>query len=133
MASHRKPVSVDDRALVGSPAASASSSGATKAHRCLICLKTFPTGQALGGHKRRHYDGTIGSAVGAGSAASTTVSVSSEAASIGGQSRAFELDLNLPPVHDFTFDIARRYSSSEEEDEVQSPLPFKKPRLLLTA
>ncbi|KAG0478985.1 hypothetical protein HPP92_013704 [Vanilla planifolia] len=49
MASHRKPVSVDDRALVGSPAASASSSGATKAHRCLICLKTFPTGQASAG------------------------------------------------------------------------------------
>ncbi|CAA2966446.1 zinc finger ZAT10-like [Olea europaea subsp. europaea] len=31
-----------------------------KLHKCTICHKVFPTGQALGGHKRRHYEGVIG-------------------------------------------------------------------------
>ncbi|KAI3448176.1 hypothetical protein Pfo_004841 [Paulownia fortunei] len=29
-------------------------------HKCSICHKNFPTGQALGGHKRKHYEGIIG-------------------------------------------------------------------------
>ncbi|XP_021908197.1 zinc finger protein AZF1 [Carica papaya] len=29
-----------------------------KIHTCSICYKTFPSGQALGGHKRCHYDAT---------------------------------------------------------------------------
>lgn len=28
-----------------------------KTHNCSICFKSFPSGQALGGHKRCHYDG----------------------------------------------------------------------------
>ncbi|KAI3448175.1 hypothetical protein Pfo_004840 [Paulownia fortunei] len=28
-------------------------------HECPICHKVFPTGQALGGHKRKHYEGMI--------------------------------------------------------------------------
>ncbi|KAG2304790.1 hypothetical protein Bca52824_033441 [Brassica carinata] len=31
-----------------------------KIHKCSICQVVFPTGQALGGHKRRHYDGVLG-------------------------------------------------------------------------
>lgn len=31
-----------------------------KIHKCSICHIVFPTGQALGGHKRRHYEGVIG-------------------------------------------------------------------------
>ncbi|GAA0158485.1 C2H2 zinc finger transcription factor [Lithospermum erythrorhizon] len=44
-----------------------------KIHECSICHKTFPTGQALGGHKRRHY-------------ASTTTT-----------HKPLDFDLNLPP------------------------------------
>ncbi|KAL1193418.1 Zinc finger protein AZF2 [Cardamine amara subsp. amara] len=32
-----------------------------KIHKCSICHVVFPTGQALGGHKRRHYEGLLGS------------------------------------------------------------------------
>ncbi|KAL1219058.1 Zinc finger protein AZF2 [Cardamine amara subsp. amara] len=32
-----------------------------KIHKCSICHIVFPTGQALGGHKRRHYEGVLGS------------------------------------------------------------------------
>lgn len=31
-----------------------------KIHKCSICHVEFPTGQALGGHKRRHYGGILG-------------------------------------------------------------------------
>lgn len=129
MASHRKPVSSDDRLSAGSTAASlaSSSSAGGKIHQCLICFRTFPTGQALGGHKRRHYDGTIGSAVGAGGGGAA--SSSSEAAS---GRRGIGVDLNMPPMPEFAFDVSRRCLEVErEEDEVQSPLPFKKPHLLL--
>ncbi|KAK8961985.1 Zinc finger protein ZAT6 [Platanthera guangdongensis] len=136
MASHRKPLPAtsgsEDRLSAGSTVASVASSGSpgSRVHQCLICFKTFQTGQALGGHKRRHYDGTIGSAVGAGGGAGPASS-SSEAACPG--QRGFGLDLNLPPALEFKFDITRRCLEAEEEEEVQSPLPFKKPRLLLMA
>ncbi|XP_020598892.1 zinc finger protein ZAT10 [Phalaenopsis equestris] len=113
--SHRKSASTtaaaEDRLSAGSPVASAVS-GSARIHQCSICHKTFPTGQALGGHKRCHYDGTIGSAAG---------------------SRPRGFDLNLPPVPEFGFEIGGRCNwISEEEDEVQSPISIKKPRLFLT-
>lgn len=116
--SHRKSASTaaasaDDNPLsAGSPPASAGSGGG-RVHQCSICQKTFPTGQALGGHKRCHYDGTIGSAAGSGH-------------------RGF--DLNLPPVPEFGFEIGGICSwISEEEDEVRSPISVKKPRFSLAA
>lgn len=93
----------------GSPATSSSTSGTGKVHECSVCKKTFPTGQALGGHKRCHYEGAVGS---------TTATAG----------RGF--DLNIPALPD----IAERCFSpaaAEEEDEVLSPLAFKKPRLSL--
>ncbi|PKA65935.1 Zinc finger protein 1 [Apostasia shenzhenica] len=84
----------------GSPEAS-SGSGGGKVHQCSICSKCFPTGQALGGHKRCHYYGTIGSAAGV---------------------RIRPFDLNLPPATDFAFDSGGGPWGPVEEDEVQSPL-----------
>ncbi|KAL3538809.1 hypothetical protein ACH5RR_002175 [Cinchona calisaya] len=61
-ASHRKNTSADDNgdravAVVANvPALNPSG----RSHVCSICNKSFPTGQALGGHKRRHYEGRIG-------------------------------------------------------------------------
>ncbi|XP_051150340.1 zinc finger protein 36-like [Andrographis paniculata] len=50
---------------VGPPAASDGWSLATWTpvrrlfHQCATCGRDFPTGQALGGHKRMHYNGTV--------------------------------------------------------------------------
>ncbi|KAJ4897135.1 Zinc finger protein AZF1 [Raphanus sativus] len=41
----------------GNGTASNGVSQSGKIHTCSICFKSFPSGQALGGHKRCHYDG----------------------------------------------------------------------------
>jgi C2H2-type zinc finger len=111
-ASHRKPSQGDNEPAIsgsGSTGAGTSVTGITgtgRVHKCMICFKEFPTGQALGGHKRRHYDG--------GAAGSEVVSTSQKG-----------FDLNIPAVPEFS----RRW----EEEEVQSPLALKKPKLLLAA
>ncbi|KAJ6337768.1 hypothetical protein OIU76_007449 [Salix suchowensis] len=75
----------------------------SKVHECSICHKKFPTGQALGGHKRCHYEGIIGGAEKSG------VTSTSEA---------------LP---EFSSDF---FVSGD--DEVMSPLPAaKKLRILM--
>ncbi|KAL0356928.1 UNVERIFIED_CONTAM: Zinc finger protein AZF2 [Sesamum calycinum] len=82
-----------------------------KLHECSICHKSFPTGQALGGHKRRHYEGVIGSAA----AKSRTTTTSSNGG--GGSDQmtvavSRNIDLNLPPSPGFHCD-----------EEVESALP----------
>ncbi|CAD6213625.1 unnamed protein product [Miscanthus lutarioriparius] len=78
--------------------------------------KTFPTGQALGGHKRCHYEGSAGAA--------TTALLSS---------RGF--DLNVPALPDLMVDadwcMLPPAAEAEEGEEVLSPLAFKKPRLMI--
>ncbi|KAJ3669848.1 hypothetical protein LUZ60_010172 [Juncus effusus] len=109
-ASHRKPTQGDNEpALSGSGSTGTGTAGTGRVHKCMICFKEFPTGQALGGHKRRHYDGGAGT---------------SDAASTG--QRGF--DLNIPAVPDFD-----RFGRRWEEEEVQSPLALKKPKLLIAA
>ncbi|XP_072952481.1 zinc finger protein 1-like [Typha angustifolia] len=128
----RKPIAAYESSAI-SPAASGSGSGSVsgsstgsggRVHQCSVCLKTFPTGQALGGHKRCHYEGIIGGGgegIGVPSAASSSRS-----------QRVF--DLNLPAMPEIPrFDGTRWCATVEEEEEVQSPLAFKKPRLLIHA
>lgn len=89
-----------------------------RTHKCSICHKCFPTGQALGGHKRRHYEGGITSnGVGAASSAMT----SSECVQSTVTHRDF--DLNLPALPQFWPGFG------SGEDEVESPHPAKKFRL----
>ncbi|XP_010939137.1 zinc finger protein ZAT6 [Elaeis guineensis] len=130
-ASHRRPPSSSSgggggvgEEVVSSGSAS-SSGGGGRVHECSVCHKTFPTGQALGGHKRRHYEG--GAAAGATGRSGVTTS---EAATSG--PRGF--DLNLPPLPD---QFGRQATASRclaaAEEEVQSPLALKKPRYLIPA
>nr|GMC65856.1 zinc finger protein ZAT10-like [Ipomoea batatas] len=95
--------------------AGAASTGRT--HECSICHKCFPTGQALGGHKRCHYEGTIGNGgAGAGTSSEGTGSSSNSL-------RNF--DLNLPALPELSPVFLRRFA----DDEVESPHPAKKARL----
>lgn len=89
-----------------------------RTHECSICHKSFPTGQALGGHKRRHYEGIIGSA---NATASVVTSGSSHMSH-----RDLDFDLNLPAPEIQTVDFGRE--SQLYEQEVESPSPGKKPR-----
>jgi hypothetical protein len=100
----------------GSGDASGGASGG-KVHECNVCRKTFPTGQALGGHKRCHYDGTIGSA------AAPTLKAAKVAAASAPTATNRGFDLNVPALPGL----------AEEGEEVLSPVSFKKPRLMITA
>jgi hypothetical protein len=106
---------------------------ASRVHRCSICHKAFPTGQALGGHKRKHYDGVVGSAAASASAGLPTTAAA-EASDVGssGNGAARVFDLNLPAVPGFVWRCAKAGKMWEEDEEVQSPLAFKKPRFLMT-
>jgi len=98
---------------------SGNGNGSGRTHECLICHKCFPTGQALGGHKRCHYDGDN-----ANSSVSTSVGVTSEE-DVGSTISHPDFDLNIPVLPEF----CPGFGSGE--DEVESPHPAKKSRLSL--
>lgn len=127
-ASHRKsasePSTTGDNTTTTTNNNNTTSSGAGRTHECSICHKTFPTGQALGGHKRCHYDGGH-------SNTNSSVTFSEGGGSSHSQSlRAF--DLNLPALPELWLE-KKPHQLSTVEQEVESPLPTKKPRLFLTA
>ncbi|EOA21476.1 hypothetical protein CARUB_v10001868mg [Capsella rubella] len=118
-ASHRKNFSGGGDEPSTSSAITISTSGgggggSVKSHVCSICNKSFATGQALGGHKRCHYEGKTGGG-GASSSVSNSEGVGSTSHVSSGH-RGF--DLNIPPIPEF--------SMVNGEDEVMSPMPAKK-------
>lgn len=116
-ASHRKLVGNggdDQPSTSTTTVTTTSSSGGGRIHQCSICHKCFPTGQALGGHKRCHYEGTIG---GGSSSGGTT----SEGVGSTNTHSHREFDLNLPALPEFW----------SGEQEVESPHPAKKSRFSL--
>ncbi|KAM0063037.1 putative transcription factor C2H2 family [Helianthus debilis subsp. tardiflorus] len=82
---------------------STTTSSGGKTHECSICHKCFQTGQALGGHKRCHYEGTVGGT-----------------SSNHSQPRGF--DLNLPAWPENIF-------NGFSDEEVESPHPAKRSRM----
>jgi len=116
-ASHRKHAGADESTTTTSAATTAALANAGgRTHECSICHKCFPTGQALGGHKRRHYDGGNAGGISGGV-------TSSEGAGSTISHRGF--DLNLPALPEFW--------TGYGDDEVESPHPGKKSRLSLPA
>ncbi|KAL4283074.1 hypothetical protein GQ457_16G015190 [Hibiscus cannabinus] len=99
-------------------AASTNPSG--RSHECSICHKTFPTGQALGGHKRCHYEGGAGNSA---SAVTTSEGVGSTITTTHISNRGF--DLNMPALPEFS--PANFFVSAAGDEEVESPHPTKKP------
>ncbi|XP_042394233.1 zinc finger protein AZF3-like [Zingiber officinale] len=121
--SHRKPAGAPPAG--GDDAASATTSGSAsgaRAHECSVCHKSFPSGQALGGHMRCHYEGVINGSAAAAKAVKDASSSGAAASSVNN----LVLDLNLSPLP---------AKKKGEEEEVLSPLALtlaKKPRLLAT-
>lgn len=95
-------------------------------HECSICHKVFPTGQALGGHKRCHYEGVISGAT--ATASGVTVSESIESSR---SHRGFDLNLPALPELWLGYTVKDTVHNKFEEQEVESPLPVKKPPLFL--
>ncbi|KAE8716728.1 putative ATP-dependent Clp protease proteolytic subunit [Hibiscus syriacus] len=128
-ASHRKPSTDGATANNQSITTTTSSGGDGRAHKCSICYKNFPTGQALGGHKRCHYEGGHNN----NSNKSGSVSLSGVTVSEGGALSQthrvkFGFDLNLPASPEFCVENGdERFT----EQEVESPLPTKKPRFMI--
>ncbi|KAK4779352.1 hypothetical protein SAY86_006880 [Trapa natans] len=131
-ASHRKLAGAGTDELSTSTAATTTTSAANAApisarvHECSICHKTFPTGQALGGHKRCHYEGGTTATATANSglaAAATTASVSVGSTHTAALSQR-DFDLNIPASPEFS----PKFVVSGDE-EVESPHPLKKSRL----
>ncbi|XP_010452330.1 PREDICTED: zinc finger protein ZAT6-like [Camelina sativa] len=122
-ASHRKnfslsqPAGGDELPTSSAITTSGSSGGGggagsvVKSHVCSICHKSFATGQALGGHKRCHYEGKTGGS----SSVSNSEGVGSTS-HVSSSHRGF--DLNIPLIPEF--------SMVSGEDEVMSPMPAKK-------
>ncbi|KAK7269919.1 hypothetical protein RIF29_22726 [Crotalaria pallida] len=148
-ASHRKSLSEKDTAAVTTAAtakdnisstiaaAATATAASKKLHECSICHKSFPTGQALGGHKRCHYEGGINNNSKVSTNNSSAVTTSEGGASSSHSHRGF--DLNLPaPLTEF-WEPARFVLNGDSkkkvvkigEQEVESPLPVtaKRPRL----
>ncbi|CAL9761704.1 unnamed protein product, partial [Musa acuminata subsp. burmannicoides] len=104
-----------------SASASTAASGGGRVHRCSLGVpEDVSVGASAGWHKRCHNDGSVGS--GTTPAAMT----SSEGAS----SRHMPFYLNVPATPDSEFDDVKRWVAAavKEEEEVQSPLAFKKQR-----
>ncbi|GAB2222470.1 hypothetical protein Droror1_Dr00013692 [Drosera rotundifolia] len=143
-ASHRKLPGADEDQKSASSAATApivpsvSNPVGGKTHECSICHKSFPTGQALGGHKRCHYEGTINGHVRSGASRSGSSAVTTTSEGVGSTTVSHrEFDLNLPPTttelgageHHLMMMMGKK-SRFYVDEEVESPHPSKKPRIL---
>lgn len=123
-ASHRKGSSGGDEQSTSTSTVTASTTAPNttgRTHQCSICHKCFPTGQALGGHKRCHYDGGADKS---GVTSSEGVGSSNTHSHSHSQVSHRDFDLNLPVLPEFSPAL---YTPGE--DEVESPHPAKKPRL----
>ncbi|KAG5543640.1 hypothetical protein RHGRI_016407 [Rhododendron griersonianum] len=120
-ASHRKLAGADDHSTTTTTTTTvtAAVNGSGRTHECSICHKCFPSGQALGGHKRRHYEGGNGNTGSVGG-----VTTSSEGAGSTISHRGFDLDLNVPALPEFW----QVFGGGEDEIEIESPHPAKKAR-----
>ncbi|OAY45828.1 zinc finger protein ZAT5 [Manihot esculenta] len=113
---------------------SSSNQNKNKIHECSICGAEFTSGQALGGHMRRHR-----TPIGANS--STTlllphVGVESEEPKKARNQLSLDLDLNLPAPEDEIFSIASKQqkqpkTQQQQQQQQQKPsLVFSRPALV---
>ncbi|KAL5972311.1 hypothetical protein ACLOJK_041564 [Asimina triloba] len=102
-------------------------------HRCKICDKSFPSGQALGGHQRCHWSAPAELPTAAASSVTSQEEEPSPASLVTGEKedgrRVFVFDLNQPPPLDpdqHPLAIALNYASSSSFVR-NSAAPFPAP------
>ncbi|EEF37089.1 zinc finger protein AZF1 [Ricinus communis] len=106
---HRKPIATDNNQSVTTSSSIATSKTANsvslsgKTRECSICHRTFPSGQALGGHKRRHYDGGSGGGVGGSSSDGDNKGLKDVNSRNTTTISQRNFDLNLPAMPEFSF------------------------------
>ncbi|RLN34731.1 zinc finger protein 1-like [Panicum miliaceum] len=91
--SHRKPPTPPPAPApqaAPAPAGDEPAHAEEKVHQCSLCLRTFPSGQALGGHKRLYYEG------GGGAGADGVKADKTKASAAQATSVLRDFDLNLP-------------------------------------
>ncbi|KAK9279830.1 hypothetical protein L1049_013512 [Liquidambar formosana] len=71
-----------------------------KVHECSICGSEFTSGQALGGHMRRHRTSTIGNQIGIMTMDASTTTTTTESRDTEKPRSILSLDLNLPAPED---------------------------------
>ncbi|KAL7156942.1 hypothetical protein ABFS83_02G043100 [Erythranthe nasuta] len=81
-----------------------------KLHECDVCHKSFDSGQALGGHKRRHYEGVIGggSTKNRKTSSNGGATSSNQIPAAPAVIRDFDLNLPPPPTDDLEVESAPR-------------------------
>ncbi|XVE75453.1 hypothetical protein DITRI_Ditri12bG0094900 [Diplodiscus trichospermus] len=119
-----------------------SNNNKAKVHECSICGAEFTSGQALGGHMRRHRGPIIGSNIGT-STASTALALAVPMATESMEPKkprnvlSLDLDLNLPAPEDdhreskFLFASKQQQQQQpQQQQQQQSPLVFPAPTLV---
>eukprot|EP00257_Ricinus_communis_P023179 XP_015583096.1 zinc finger protein ZAT5 [Ricinus communis] len=108
-----------------------------KIHECSICGAEFNSGQALGGHMRRHR-GPMGTTTAMTNASSTTLSltpmarIESEEPKTARNLLSLDLDLNLPAPDDekLPFASKQHQHQHQQEQKPKPPLVFSSPALV---
>ncbi|XVE68766.1 hypothetical protein DITRI_Ditri09bG0096100 [Diplodiscus trichospermus] len=113
-----------------------------KVHECSICGAEFTSGQALGGHMRRHRGpiGSNGNSTTANTALSLIVPMAMESQEHKKPRKVFslDLDLNLPAPDDdhreskfpFASTQQQQQQQPQQQQQQQSPLVFSAPTLV---
>ncbi|KAK3023069.1 hypothetical protein RJ639_043084, partial [Escallonia herrerae] len=93
----------------------------SKVHECSICGAEFTSGQALGGHMRRHrMSGGTSKALSLSPNSFTPTVIESEEGKNTGNVLSLELDLNLPaPEHDHLRDTKFAFTSKQQQQHQQ--------------
>jgi DNA-directed RNA polymerase subunit RPC12/RpoP len=101
-----------------------------KIHECSVCGAEFTSGQALGGHMRRHRGPLLSSTT---TLSLTPLAIESEEPKKARNALSLDLDLNLPAPDDEKFAFASKQQQHQQQQQQQqqsTPLVFSSPALV---